>query len=73
VKRHVTGEFQKLHIRPFNFFVSSDKLCFISMESLATIGVQKQELRFWTNIGEVVFEAWDIGGDDKNASFRNGY
>ncbi len=39
----------------------------------ATLGVEVHPLRFYTNLGEIVFNVWDTAGQEKFGGLRDGY
>jgi GTP-binding nuclear protein Ran len=40
---------------------------------VATLGVEVHPLRFFTNLGEIVFNVWDTAGQEKFGGLRDGY
>ena len=40
---------------------------------IATLGVEVHPLRFYTNLGEIIFNVWDTAGQEKFGGLRDGY
>jgi len=40
---------------------------------VATMGVEVHPLRFYTNLGQVIFNCWDTAGQEKFGGLRDGY
>lgn len=40
---------------------------------VATMGVEVHPLRFYTNLGQIVFNCWDTAGQEKFGGLRDGY
>lgn len=40
---------------------------------IATMGVEVHPLRFYTNLGQVVFNCWDTAGQERFGGLRDGY
>merc|ERR1719352_1067351 len=40
---------------------------------IATLGVEVHPLTFWTNLGPIVFDCWDTGGQERFGGLRDGY
>ena len=48
-------------------------LCVLCCVFAATLGVEVHPLRFFTNLGEIVFNVWDTAGQEKFGGLRDGY
>jgi len=54
-------------------FVKRHKSGEFEKKYVATLGVEVNPLRFFTNLGEVIFNVWDTAGQEKFGGLRDGY
>jgi len=54
-------------------FVKRHKTGEFEKKYIATMGVEVSSLRFFSNLGEVVFNCWDTAGQEKFGGLRDGY
>jgi len=54
-------------------FVKRHKTGEFEKKYVATMGVEVHPLRFYTNLGPVIFNCWDTAGQEKFGGLRDGY